>query len=122
MVERCPVKADVAGSNPAARAKLKSNCMLIDKDLVKKVADLSKVTLEDSEVEHFAKEMAEVLSYADQLSEVDVTDAAPTDQVTGLLSVFREDLAIDYPADKRAKLLNTVPKFENGYVVVPKVI
>ncbi len=96
--------------------------MLIDKDLVKKVADLSKITLEDSEVDHFVKEMTDVLNYADQLAEADVTNVIPTDQVTGLSNVFREDVVNDYPADKRAKLLNTVPRFENGYVVVPKVI
>ena len=96
--------------------------MFVDKDLVKKVAELSKITLDDSEADHFAKEIADMLRYADQLAEVDVTGVMPTDQVTGLSNIFREDVAVDYPEKKRKKLLRTVPAFEKGYVVVPKVL
>lgn len=96
--------------------------MKVDKDLVKKVAELSKIILGDDEAAHFTKEMTEILRYVDQLNEVNVDGVAPTDQVTGLRNVFREDVVIDYPTDKREKLLRSVPRFENGYVVVPKII
>ncbi len=114
---------DIAGSIPAPGAKFNPNIFMhIDKELVKKVANLSNLILDDDETDRFTKEMGDVLGYAEQLNEIDVSDVEPTDQVTGLSNVFREDIVIDYPADKKQKLIHTAPKLENGYIVVPKVV
>lgn len=60
---------------------------------VKKVAKLANLTLTPEEEGKFEKQLSDILSYVEQLNEVDVTGVTPTSQVTGLENVTRTDEA-----------------------------
>ena len=77
-------------------------------DQVRHIAKLARLNLEEKDVEKFAKELSAILSYVEKLQEVDTKKVEPTAQVTGLSSVFREDVILKDPVEPDA-LLATSP-------------
>jgi aspartyl-tRNA(Asn)/glutamyl-tRNA(Gln) amidotransferase subunit C len=65
-------------------------------DDVLKLAQLARISLSDDEVTEFSAELSAILQYVEQLSGVDVSGLKPTNQVTGLTNVMREDVVKDY--------------------------
>jgi aspartyl-tRNA(Asn)/glutamyl-tRNA(Gln) amidotransferase subunit C len=90
-------------------------------DDVLKLAQLARISLSDDEVTEFSEELSAILQYVEQLSSVDVSGLKPTNQVTGLANVMREDIVKDYgyaPQD----LLKNVPKTQNNLLKVKRMI
>ena len=77
-------------------------------DQVRHIAKLARLNLEEKDVEKFAKELSAILSYVEKLQEVDTKKVEPTAQVTGLSSVFREDVILKNGVEPDA-LLATSP-------------
>jgi aspartyl-tRNA(Asn)/glutamyl-tRNA(Gln) amidotransferase subunit C len=88
---------------------------------VLKLARLARLDLSDAEVEEFAGELSEILQYVEQLQSVDVGALKPTNQVTGLTNVTREDKVKDY-GYKPAELLKNVPQVQDGQIKVKRMI
>lgn len=88
---------------------------------VLKLALLARISLSDDEVAEFSEELSAILQYVEQLATVDVTGLKPTNQVTGLTNVMREDVVKDYgyaPQD----LLKNVPKTQDNMLKVQRMI
>jgi aspartyl-tRNA(Asn)/glutamyl-tRNA(Gln) amidotransferase subunit C len=83
---------------------------------VQHVAKLANLPLTAEENQQFEKQLAEVLTYIERLSEVDVTGITPTSQVTGLENVTREDIALPSLSQTEA-LANTTAKKNNFFQV-----
>lgn len=90
-------------------------------DDVLKLAALARLQLSDDEIKALKKDLAEILTYVEQLQSVDTTNLPPTNQVTGLTNVMREDELIDY-GYKPADLLRNVPATEQGLIRVKRMI
>lgn len=93
----------------------------LSRDDILKLAALARLELSDDEVEEYSRELSAILQYVQQLQNVDVTGLLPTNQVTGLTNVMRDDVVQDYgyaPAD----LLTNVPHVENGHIKVKRMI
>ena len=88
---------------------------------VLKLASLARISLSDEEVEEFSEELSAILQYVEQLSNVDVVGLKPTNQVTGLTNVMREDEVKDY-GYKPLDLLKNVPAVENNQIKVKRMI
>lgn len=58
---------------------------------VRHVARLARLRLSPEELEKMRAELSRILGHIDMLKEVDVSDVAPTAQVTDLLNVVRPD-------------------------------
>ncbi len=93
----------------------------IIKDDIIKVAKLAKLQLSDSELEKFFIEIKEILEYVNILDNLKIANLEPTNQVTGLVNVWRDDEIIDY-GYQPVELLSNVPDQENGYIKVNRVI
>lgn len=65
--------------------------MKLSSEEVKKIAKLAKLELSDAEVDKFALQLSDILTYAKMLDEVDVTDVEPIAQITGLKNVSFAD-------------------------------
>ena len=63
-----------------------------------------------------------ILSYIDQLQEVNVNGVEPTAQVTGLVNVWREDELLDCPESEREAALKQAPELEGHQVKVKRVL
>lgn len=55
------------------------------------VAKLANLSLSDSEVEKFQKQLSDIVEYISELNSVDTTGVEPTSQSTGLENVTRND-------------------------------
>ncbi len=88
---------------------------------VLKLAELSRLTLTDEEVEQYQKELSDILSYVEQLESVDVSGLKPAYQVSNLHTVTREDKIQTYQAQP-AVMVKRAPKQEDGYIKVGRMI
>lgn len=93
--------------------------MSITIEEVKKLANLSRISLSQEEEERYAKTISAVLAYMTILNEVDTSTVEPTCQVTGLHDIAREDSVV--PNDVRAGLLHTMPLMSADQLSVPAV-
>ena len=93
----------------------------LTRDDVLRLAQLARISLSDNEVDEFSDELSSILQYVEQLSAVDVAGLKPTNQVTGLTNVMREDVVKDYdyaPLD----LLKNVPHVQDNQIKVKRMI
>ena len=52
--------------------------MSVDKDNVIKIANLSKISFKDNEIEKFQEDLNQIIDWVDQLSEVNTETVSPT--------------------------------------------
>ena len=77
---------------------------------VLKLARLARLELSEQEIEEYSVELSQILDYVEQLQQVDVEGLPPTNQVTGLTNVMREDEVQNYgygPLDLLKNVLAT---------------
>jgi aspartyl-tRNA(Asn)/glutamyl-tRNA(Gln) amidotransferase subunit C len=87
---------------------------------VLRIAGLARIGLSDAEVQRMADELSRIVGFVEQLQTIDISDTKPTDQVTGLEDVWREDEV--KPSLPREKLLANAPASKDGYIVVKRVL
>ncbi len=93
----------------------------IDKNEVRRLAQLSSISLNDKQIEDLQKDIGNILNYVEQLQQIDTSDIEPSYQVTHLSNVGREDVVINYGLS-REQLLNSAPDQQDGHIKVPKVL
>ena len=96
--------------------------MELSRSEVKKIANLARLDLTDKELKIYGNQLSDVLSYIDQIKEVDTTNVEPTAQVTGLENVLREDRIEDWDQNEREAALKQAPEMENGQVKVKRIL
>jgi aspartyl-tRNA(Asn)/glutamyl-tRNA(Gln) amidotransferase subunit C len=87
---------------------------------VERIAKLARIGLSPEETSQMSVELGRILEFVEQLQAVDIEGMAPTDQVTGLEDVWREDVV--KPSLPRDQLLANVPEQKDGYIVVKRVL
>ena len=91
--------------------------MKITGDEARHIADLAHLQFDEAGLERMAAEMTKILTYIDQLREVEAEEhAAGGDGATPL----REDVV--EPGIDRHAVARNAPAWRDGYFVVPKVI
>lgn len=93
----------------------------ISRDTVLHLAQLSKLQLDDSEVDSLVSDITNILGYVEQLDELDTNEVEPTYQVTGLENVWREDVVSTNDVNTK-DLLALAPDAAANQVKVPKVL
>ncbi|MDL2342048.1 MAG: Asp-tRNA(Asn)/Glu-tRNA(Gln) amidotransferase subunit GatC [Patescibacteria group bacterium] len=93
----------------------------LSRDDVLKLANLARLELSEDEITEYVTELSEILQYVEMLQSVDVSGLAPTNQVTGLTNVTRDDEIVDY-GYQVADLLTNVPAVEAGQLKVKRMI
>lgn len=96
--------------------------MQLSLEEIKHIADLARLELTPEELNKYGEQLSAVLSYIDQLQEVDVDGIEPTAQVTGLVNVWREDKVIDCPAAEYEASLKEAPELEDHQIKVKRVL
>ncbi len=87
-------------------------------ETVKKIARLSRLHVEPDRLEFLADEMNGLLSWIEQLGEVDVTGVEPMTSAVEMDAPLRKDEITD--GGVQDKVLANAPKTEAGYFVVPR--
>lgn len=89
-------------------------------DDVRSVAHLARLKLSDEEVERFTQQLGDVLTYVEQLNEVDTADVEPMAHAIELSNVLRADEPQEsLPRD--AALANA-PQTDGIYFLVPQIL
>lgn len=87
---------------------------------VERIAKLARIGLSEAESAKMSQELGNILEFVEQLQKVDISGTPPTDQVTGLEDVWREDVV--KPSMPREQLLAGSPNHKDGYIVVKRVL
>ena len=87
---------------------------------VKKIAVLARIELTNEEVEKFRKDLSVVLDYVAELDEVNVDGVEEVSQVTGLINVQREDVAVQSQIVDAIKA--GAPEIKDGYYKVKAIL
>ena len=92
--------------------------MSITRDDVKKIARLSRIRVEEAQLDHMAGELNGILGWIEQLQEVDVEGVEPMTSAVSMEAPKRADEVTD--GGIRDEVLSNAPKEEDGFFVVPR--
>jgi aspartyl-tRNA(Asn)/glutamyl-tRNA(Gln) amidotransferase subunit C len=91
--------------------------MKVSRDEVQRIADLAHLAFDDAGLDRMAEELTKILSYIDQLSEVDVRGFE--EHAEGA-TPMRDD--VPRPSVDRELVARNAPAWSDDHFVVPKVI
>jgi len=94
--------------------------MSVDADTVRRIAHLARIAVADEEVEHLKGELNAILTFVDQLSEVEVDGVDPMTSVMPMRMHWREDKVTD--GEIPDVIVKNAPLVEDHFFVVPKVV
>ena len=100
-----------------APAKNKPKNGVTAKD-VKKIAKLSRLHVEDAQLQPIAEDLNGILGWIEQLGEVDVEGVEPMTSAVDMAAPLRADNVSD--GGKRDAVLKNAPKSDDGFFVVPR--
>ena len=85
------------------------------------VAALARLKINEDEQVALQKDMNEIVTYIDMLSELDVSNVQPTMHAIDLKNVWREDVCL--PSDIKSAVIRNAPANVDGDLIkVPQVI
>ncbi|MBP5634134.1 Asp-tRNA(Asn)/Glu-tRNA(Gln) amidotransferase subunit GatC [Candidatus Saccharibacteria bacterium] len=95
--------------------------MSITREDVLHLAELSSISLDESQIEPLIKDLDNIVNYFSQLDELNTENVEPTYQCFDMQNVWREDNIVEFEA-KRDDLLALTNESEDNQIKVPKVL
>ena len=92
----------------------------ISSDEVKKVAQLARLELNESEIRQHAEQLEKILEYIKQLEKINTEDVPCTTRAIEVVNVLRKDEKRNY--ENSEEILDLAPSRENKFFKVPKII
>ena len=94
--------------------------MSIDIETARRVAKLARIRVEEERLPALAGELSGILTFMEQLNEVDVTGVEPMVSVTPMRLKRRAEVVTD--GNIQAQVLANAPDAREGFFAVPKVV
>ncbi len=94
--------------------------MQIDRALLDKIAHLSRLEFDEKDAEKMMKDMSAIITWVEQLNEVDTEGVEPLTTMSHEINSLREDTV--QPHLPHEKALINAPKKDADYFRVPKVL
>lgn len=94
--------------------------MSVDATTVRRIAHLSRIAVSDGDVPHLEGEMNSILSFVEQLGQVDVSGVSPLTSAMAMTMRLRADEVTD--GGDAAKVVANAPLTEDNFFLVPKVV
>ena len=94
--------------------------MALDKATVAHIATLARIRLSEEELEPLANELSHILTWVDQLNQVDTSGVAPMARAAAASLPMRIDAVTD--GGCREAILGNAPRASRGFFTVPKVV
>jgi aspartyl-tRNA(Asn)/glutamyl-tRNA(Gln) amidotransferase subunit C len=92
----------------------------ISADDVRKVAELARLELPESQIATYTTQLERILDYVGHLQQVDTEGVPPTTRAVEVVNVTRPDTV--ETTDSREELLNQAPQREGDFYRVPKIL
>jgi aspartyl-tRNA(Asn)/glutamyl-tRNA(Gln) amidotransferase subunit C len=87
---------------------------------VKHIAKLANLPVSNDEEKKFEQQLADTLTYIEELNEVDTTGVEITPQVTGLENILEEDTV--RPSLSQEEATSNAKNSHNGFFIVPAIL
>ena len=87
---------------------------------IEKVARLARLELSEEEKETYGNQLEQILTYMEQLNQLDTTGVEPTSHAIPIQNAFREDET--RPSFPQEEVLGIGPEEESGHFKVPRII
>ena len=94
--------------------------MSVDTKQVRHIAKLARIAMSDAEVEAMVPELNNILSWVEQLDEVNTEGVEPLTAVIANKLRLRDDAVT--AGNQRDDILANAPEAQHGFFAVPKVI
>ncbi len=94
--------------------------MAIDVATVRKVARLARIAEPEEKLESLAHELNGIISWIEQLAEVDTDGVEPMTTSVAMTLPMREDVVTE--GGDPARILANAPKTNRNFFIVPKVV
>ena len=93
----------------------------MDSKKLQEIAYLSRLRFDVSEIDEFVNDLNKIMSYVDSIKELDTSSITEEDLYTHLVenSLRKDEIGSSLLRDEISKI---APRYENGFVVVPRVI
>lgn len=92
----------------------------ISMEQVKHVAHLARLAITEEEAEQFQHQLDQMISFAEELNELDTEQVVATSHVLDMKNVMRED--VSKPGLSIEEVVKNAPDSEDGYIRVPAII
>ena len=92
--------------------------MQVNKDIIRKIAHLSRLELDQAAEEAMEKDFNKILGWMDKLNEVNTDNVEPLIHMSSEINVLREDIPANTLSHEDA--LRNAPKKDSDYFRVPK--
>ena len=90
------------------------------KDKLQSIANLAKLRFEESQLEGMLTDFNKIMAYVDKVKELDTNGVTEEETYEWSENRVRPDILGN--SMTRDEISRIAPKFENGYIVVPRVI
>lgn len=94
--------------------------MALDQTLVKKIAHLARLKIDDDQLAPMAAELNKILSFVEQLNEVDTNSVEPMTSSVAMRLRMRDDVVTE--GGNAEVILKNAPSAVSGFFAVPKVV
>jgi aspartyl-tRNA(Asn)/glutamyl-tRNA(Gln) amidotransferase subunit C len=94
--------------------------MSVDADTVRRVAHLARIAVAEDEVENLKGELNAILTFVEQLTEVNVDGVEPMTSVTPMAMKMRKDEVTDGGIPDA--IIANAPAHDHHFFLVPKVV
>ena len=94
--------------------------MSVDTATVRRIAQLARIAVAESEVPHLQGELNAMLAFVEQLSEVNIDGVEPMTSVTPMQMKKRPDVVTD--GGIADDIVGNAPATEDHFFLVPKVV
>ena len=94
--------------------------MSIDKDTVKHISKLARISLDEKKVDSLSKDLTSIMRFIENLNKLNTEKTAPLTSIINASLKSRKDEVKD--GKIRAQILKNSPEKNDEFFVVPKVI
>jgi aspartyl-tRNA(Asn)/glutamyl-tRNA(Gln) amidotransferase subunit C len=94
--------------------------MSIDKDTVKHISKLARISVDDKKINNLSKDLSSIFKFIEQLNELNTDNVKPLSTILNEPLRLRKDEIND--GKIREKILENSPQKNEEFFVVPKVI
>lgn len=92
----------------------------ISEEQVKRVAHLARLAITENEAQMLTEQLDKIITYAEQLNELNTDNVEPTSHVLEIKNVMREDRA--QTGLPREEVLKNAPEHQDGQFKVPGIM
>ena len=94
--------------------------MSIDKETIKHISKLARISLDNKKIDNLSKDLSSILKFIEKLNKLNTDDIKPLTSIIDASLKFRKDEILE--GKIREQILKNSPEKTDEFFVVPKVV